>query len=237
METKPNLPLYKQIKEKLLQTIKDSEPGELLPPELELQNIYSVSRATIRNALNELENEDLILRKPGVGSVILQKKIEPDLMKLTSFSELMRTRGIKPAYKTLNVQIVEPPATVRKLMGADDIQRLWYVQRLCLGDKKTYALHQLYLPPHFDFSPNELWNMKSYYGLIAQKFKLTPKYADETITALSADAELAEILNVKVNDPLIEIWRTTYSEEWKSIEVIRIIYIAETFAYKIRLYA
>lgn len=65
-----NLPLYKiierQLKTKLLN--QEIRPGERVGTEQELIEKYKVSRSTIRQALKELEKENLIYRKPGKGT-------------------------------------------------------------------------------------------------------------------------------------------------------------------------
>lgn len=46
-------------------------PGERIPSERELAELLNVSRASVRDALRELENHGFIDRKPGRGTIVL----------------------------------------------------------------------------------------------------------------------------------------------------------------------
>ncbi|MGY4706656.1 extracellular solute-binding protein [Candidatus Bipolaricaulota sp. J31] len=65
-------PLYLQIKEILKERIERGEyaPGERLPTEMELCEMFGVSRITVRQALNELAKEGLLYRQRGSGTYV-----------------------------------------------------------------------------------------------------------------------------------------------------------------------
>ena len=65
------IPLYFQIYRDLQFKICQGEyaPGALLPTESELEKIYGTSRAPVRQALGVLENEGLVVRRQGKGSL------------------------------------------------------------------------------------------------------------------------------------------------------------------------
>lgn len=48
-------------------------PGERLPPERDLAVLFNVSRSTMREALNQLVLKGLIHRRPGRGTVVLDR--------------------------------------------------------------------------------------------------------------------------------------------------------------------
>jgi GntR family transcriptional repressor for pyruvate dehydrogenase complex len=76
MEFKPlkRISLSEQISEQLKEKIIKGEfkPGDKLPSENELCNIYGVSRTAVRQALNTLASIDLIETKFGGGSYVKQ---------------------------------------------------------------------------------------------------------------------------------------------------------------------
>ncbi|MFW5987980.1 MAG: GntR family transcriptional regulator [bacterium] len=73
------LPLYKQITEYLKEQIKQREytPGDQLPSESELNELFNVSRITSQRALKEMEQEGLIYREQGKGSFV-SSEINPE---------------------------------------------------------------------------------------------------------------------------------------------------------------
>lgn len=70
------LPLHVQVEELMRNLIASPEftNGALLPKEIELANQLGISRSTIRQATNKLQNEGLLKRKKGVGTTVARKK-------------------------------------------------------------------------------------------------------------------------------------------------------------------
>ena len=65
-------PLYKQIKELLLDGLRGAEwrPGEAIPSEIELAARFGVSQGTVRKAIDELAAENLLVRRQGKGTFV-----------------------------------------------------------------------------------------------------------------------------------------------------------------------
>jgi GntR family transcriptional regulator len=65
-------PLYKQIKELLLDGLRGGEwrPGEAIPSEIELAARFRVSQGTVRKAIDELAAENLLVRRQGKGTFV-----------------------------------------------------------------------------------------------------------------------------------------------------------------------
>ena len=64
--------LQEQLYNELATQIKSGKykPGDRIPPELKLSEIYRVSRVTVRNAIQQLVNEDLLIKKHGKGTCV-----------------------------------------------------------------------------------------------------------------------------------------------------------------------
>ena len=71
-----NIPLYIQVKNDIYRKIENREYDNMLPSEKELISVYDVSRVTLRKALEELEKEDIIIRKAGFGTSINRNRSE-----------------------------------------------------------------------------------------------------------------------------------------------------------------
>lgn len=72
-----HIPIYYQIEteiKKLAET-KDLKPGDLIPSEREFAEKYEVSRMTVRQAVNNLVNEGILVRRWGKGTFIAEPKI------------------------------------------------------------------------------------------------------------------------------------------------------------------
>jgi DNA-binding transcriptional regulator YhcF (GntR family) len=80
------IPLYYQLKELIKKKIESGEfkPGDRLPTEQELSEMFSISRTPVRQALIELTYEGILYRRPGLGTFISDFSLSPsrDVMRL-----------------------------------------------------------------------------------------------------------------------------------------------------------
>jgi GntR family transcriptional regulator len=231
-------PLYLQIKKKLIDKIQSGEciPGDKFPTENELSEEYKVSRSTIRHALDELEIEEIIKRRRGIGTIVSHKKVKPELMKLSGFSNMMLSRGMKPQTKILSLEIVDTPLRVKEGYGNQESPRSWLIKRLLIADDKPIGTQELYIPTEFTFSPDELFGMQSFYAFMREKHNIQACLGKETLTAKPAKKAEANLLQINEGDALLDIWRTTSDENEKVFEVCHILYIADRYEYQIKLY-
>lgn len=66
------IPLYHQLKTLIREQIESGvwRPGECIPTEQDLCQLYHISRSPVRQALNELAREGLLVRRPGLGTFV-----------------------------------------------------------------------------------------------------------------------------------------------------------------------
>src|SRR5689334_4400602 len=97
LDDKSSLPLYQQLQRALRHAIETRVlgPDDALPPERDLATDFSVSRITVRKAIDGLVGEGLLVRRQGSGTFV-RARVEKNFSKLTSFSEDMRARGLNP---------------------------------------------------------------------------------------------------------------------------------------------
>ena len=95
LEERGNGPLYQRLQDALRTAIQTRalRPNEALPAERDLAEDLSISRITVRKALDGLVEEGLLTRKQGAGTFVASR-VEKNFAKLTSFSEDMMARGM-----------------------------------------------------------------------------------------------------------------------------------------------
>lgn len=97
IDHKSKLPLHIQVEGLLRELINlpKYKDGAFLPKEVELANRLGISRNTIRQATNKLENEGLLIRKKGIGTkVAVQAPLQTSLNNWYSFTQEMKSSGI-----------------------------------------------------------------------------------------------------------------------------------------------
>ncbi len=121
---------------------------EKLPTEIELAEKFEVNRMTVRQAMDMLVNEGIIVRKRGKGTFLVKKpdKVTYLLDNIISFEEIASEFNLKSAYKVV-FKLVEPasPEISRYLLlspGTDVI----HIQRLIMGNDIPMYIETSYYP-------------------------------------------------------------------------------------------
>ncbi len=236
------VPLYRQLKSVLARRI---ELGELAPgsvtSEQELGAEFQVSRITIRQALAELEREGRVLRVPGKGTFVAERrKLEPQSA-LTSFSENMRALGMAPSYAS--VRVTEAPATeeVSARLMIPSGEPVLRIERVMLADDIPMALMRAQLPRRIYergrglFTPARLAD-HSFYLTLELDLGIELWKAKETVEATTADEEEARLLNLGVDDLLLVVHRHTLDRDGHPVEYTQLRYRADLYRYQVELF-
>ena len=136
------IPAYYQIMNHLREKIAEGvyPINSTLPPERELVEMYQVSRMTVRQAIAELVNEGILVRRKGIGTFIAPPKLEQELSSLTSFTEDMAQRGMKAGGRILSFKEIAPDATIQKILSISAEETVYESVRLRLADDEPMAL-------------------------------------------------------------------------------------------------
>src|SRR5690606_35351929 len=104
----PLVPLHIQIRQALVRKVHSGElkPGEKLPSERELQDIFQASRTPVRMALEALEASGVIYRVQGRGSFVRKSQIGGAVREMITFGQILRDAGYDLTAKTLDVRMV-----------------------------------------------------------------------------------------------------------------------------------
>ena len=166
------IPLYYQLKEILLEEIKQSEEGASFPTELELCKQFDISRPTVRQAVNELVIEGYLNRVKGKGTFISESKIKQDfLIVLESFPEEMQRKGLLPTTKVLQFEAVKADEKVAEALNVPVGNMVVKLRRLRFANDRPIVLVATFLP-HEKLSnmlSRDLEN-ESLYNIIEQEY-------------------------------------------------------------------
>lgn len=234
------LPKYYQLANILRQQIEngDFQPYDVIPSERKLEQRYNLSRPTIRQAIDLLSKQGYLYRLHGKGTFVSPPKLQKGMLELTSFSEDMRNRGLKPGQRILEFGYVKPDSkTKRKLEILDNEKKVLRIKRLRFGDEEPMGLQDsfLALDSAHTITQKEIEEGGSIYLILQEKFGIFPTEADETLEVTLATHEEAELLNIKEGSPLLLNERTLWSQERKAIEFVRILYRGDRYKYFVRL--
>lgn len=226
------LPLYHQLYEILRSDIVAGawRPGDVLPPESELVERYQVSRTTVRQVLDMLTNEGLIFRQQGRGTFVAHPTVEQTLVRIVNFTEDMRMRGSEPSSRVLFSGLVPAPPDIAEKLHIEPEQEIARLERLRLADGEPMGVEESHLVHRYcrgilqgDFETHSLREA------LAQDYGIRWTHASQSIRAILAPRDRADLLGIQPRSPLLFIERVSYSQDNVPIEFLRIYYRADRY--------
>lgn len=226
------VPLHYQIEQFLRELIKKKEyiSGKLLPTEVELAKKLGTSRNTVRQAINKLTSEGLLIRKKGVGTIVLQHQLYTKVSNWFSFTKELQARGIKVKNYDLKFQKVIPPIEVSIFFKISQKTEVYKLERLRGNEELPFVYFISYFNPGIGLTENEDFSIPL-YEMLQNKYKIVAKTSHEELKAIKADNFLAEKLSVGKCDPILVRKRFVYDKKKIPIEFNIGYYIGEKFTY------
>jgi DNA-binding GntR family transcriptional regulator len=231
---KKGIPLYIQLKEMLQEDIKKNyEPGDIIPAEPKLEEIYNVSRITIRKAIEELERENIVKKKQGKGTFVQEQKILYDASSIGSLTQRLSKQNQSLETKSIEFEIIEGEHFVKELLKSEKILAIKRVRTL---NKKPLALMVNYLD--FEKVPNlkKRFNIESLYTFLKEEYGINFYNAQETIEAKAPSKEEKKDLNIIDDTPLLSLNRLSFDRDNNPLEFSNVKVRADMYKHKINIF-
>jgi GntR family transcriptional regulator len=232
------IPLYFQIAESLRQAISDGtlKPGERLDNELDLTEQLGVSRPTVRQAVQRLVDQGLVVRRRGLGTVVVAPRILRSVALTSLYDDLLAT-GREPATTVLAVTQLEADEELAATLLLPAGAAVLSVERLRLADGTPLALMHNYLPAGLLRSEPEVALVKTglYELLRGQGVQL--QAGEQRIGARKATAQESKLLDAPRGATVLTMARTTFDQGGKPVEYGNHAYLAERYSFRMTLVA
>ncbi|WP_316789401.1 GntR family transcriptional regulator [Pedobacter frigoris] len=230
------IPLNKQVEDILRMLIRrpDFSNGALFPKETDLAQYWSISRNTLRQAINNLAKEGLLERKKRSGTRVTRQKISTNLNNWMSFTHEMESMGL--SFKNLLLMVENKPANeeVSQNLQIQPETEVTCLKRVRSIDENPMVYFESYFHPRIGISADETFE-KPLYELLDEKYNIIPVYSQEEIKANAATKALAEVLKIKEGEPVLERKRRVLDADKKLIEYNICYYRSDWFTYSIEI--
>jgi GntR family transcriptional regulator len=201
-------PYYLQIAEILRFGLAEGkwEPGQLIPSEASLCEMFGVSRTAIRQALAQLVSEGLLHKEKGRGTFVSRPHVAIAVQELRGFFDEMTAAGRPVSTKVLRHEAGVIPAVLAPALAVPTGARVVCLERLrSMGDEPLVHV-STYLPLtrfagllDIDLSDTSL------YAVLNDDYGVQPHGGVRRLEAVAATASHARLLGVRARDALLRV--------------------------------
>lgn len=187
--------------------------GTQLPPESQLAANLGVSRATLREALRQLQDRGLIIRKHGRGTFIAKRPIRKDLNQNFGITAMIRSGGYRPGVGRQECREEPADRECAQSLGLAPTEPVTVLERVRLADDRPVVWSRDAVRRElFDAGDAEMLtgDDASLYGLLRKLHDVTIYRGVAEICPAAASAALAKRLEVKRGAPLLQIKQVDY---------------------------
>lgn len=210
MNERTAVPLYMQIKEDIKAAIQQGvyKAKEKIPTEPELSAEYSVSRITVRRAIEELCGEGYLIKRQGLGTFVSTPRIHRKITegnRLESFSTLCQSCNIVAGAHLLSRQIVPIRQEEQEFFGLGSDALLIYVERLRTADNLPIFLENMFFPYQtYRGLMTEDLNNRSIFQVMKQiDGRTVNDTSRRTLEIAKASPKQAQKLGISTGEPLL----------------------------------
>ena len=225
------VPLYYQLAQFIEHAINtgDLAPGDRLENELSLTSRLGLSRPTARQAIQELVNKGLLVRKRGVGTQVVRSQFRRTEA-LSSLNEDILKAGKTPTTRLLEFSVGQLDQDIRDAIDEAALSQTEFIKirRLRLADDVPLAILTNYLPARFQINEADMQSKSLYACLRALGVNL--KIAHQRISARLMTEEEAELLDEDTPAACLSVDRLVYDDVGQFVEFGRHIYHAAHYS-------
>lgn len=217
IERSSPVPLYHQLAEQLTAAITSGQlqPGDPFENELDLARRLSLSRPTVRRAIQDLVAKGLLLRRRGLGTRVANRKVHRRAELSSLYDDLQRA-GRTPRSAVLAIELGEDAVAARALDIPEDTLLLSIV-RLRLAGDTPFAILRNWLPsPRSGLTRDDL-ETRGLYELLRDR-GVRPVVAHQSIGARMPTPAERRHLELKGTQPLLTMTCSAFDASGAPVE-------------------
>lgn len=229
---KGTVPVYIKIHDEIKNEIEKGhwQVGDRLPAERDLALRFSVSRMTLRQAIQTLADEGILERKIGSGTYVASAKVQEKMTGTTSFTEIMRSQHKVPSSKTISYYVTTPSSSELERLKLKPDESIVRMERIRYADEVPICFEVAAIPTRLvkDYSKTDV--TQSFYQTL-EAHGLEIGHAEQTISATVASEKIADYLELKKGDAILRLRQITYATDGTPFEYVRTQYAGNRFEF------
>lgn len=210
------VPLYCQLAAKIEGKINEGvyKEGDKISSERELCELYSVSRMTVRLAIDELVRQGKVEKIQGKGTYVLNQSIVQNLNNVYSFSREMEKQGKISSTQIIKREIVAADHKIASKLQIEEGTKVVFLERLRCAENIAIMVEKSWFPySQFAFLLDIEFSEKGLYKTLEEDYNLRIDKAIETFKATELNLEECRLLHCPKNQYGLLVKRTSYCAE------------------------
>lgn len=215
------IPMYYQLKEFIIDEIQRGNlmPGDSIPTEIELSQMFRISRTTVRQAVIELVRDGYLYRVKGKGTFVAKPKIMQDFMrKLETFADQMKRLGMTPKTKVLECKMVRASEKVADALEVAKGENVIKLVRLRFANDEPIVLVDSYLPSSCACVLDHDMEKESLYDVLSKDVETKVCRVIRQIEATTAGQLESDLMNIKRGYPIQLTTTIAYNQNGRPME-------------------
>ena len=207
--------LYQQLMEAIQADIEADvyRAGDKLPVEKELEEIYKVSRITVRRAVKELCDRRVLVKKQGKGTFVLGQEIQGHLDDIGGFHDIMGDLEKGTAQRLLSVDEMDPDTEMARYLGMKTKGKAVVVKRILSTDGVPVMLDTCYISAvRFPGIRRHFSGDFSIYRILRDEYHVRLASAEKVIKVRKIRQDEEELLKCEPGDPVFDLFKIVYDE-------------------------
>ncbi|MFB4161276.1 GntR family transcriptional regulator [Geomicrobium sp. JSM 1781026] len=232
IDKQSKIPIYYQLEQSMKEQIQEGEleEHEVLPPEREIAERYSISRMTVRQALNNLVQEGILYRQQGKGTFVSAKKMTHVMKDLTSFTEEMRERGFSPGSHFLAFEEVSAPSEVTIQLSVAEGAKVVQIKRVRLANEEPMCIETVWIPRSL-FPTLKRTDVESSFYSAVERAGFEIVSAEQSFEASVATRQEAKRLGISEGSVVMRMKQTSYLETGEAFEFVDSVYRGDRYTF------
>ena len=221
-------PLYKQVKSVLIERIATGvwKPGDMLPVEKQLAQEFNVGNSTIRAAVGELVNADIVTRVQGKGTFVTLHDPQHSIFRFFRVvsDTGLTARPISELVSFARAHADEHVSRLLQLTSSPKAMDIYELRNILFAAETPVVISDISIPTAFfpKLSPRLLnEGNTTIYAVYQKQYGVTIVRTTEKIKAILADKDASKIFKIETGAPILEIQRVGYTFGGIPVEVRR----------------
>ncbi len=208
------------------------KPGDRLPSERSMCEMWDYNRSTLRSAIKQLVLEGKIYNKNGSGTFVSPKKLVRNLQDTAGLYQTIRNAGREITTRVVRMDFCETTKNIGRKMQLPLGHKLFRLVRVRFLDGIPVMISTAYLDAErFAGIENHEFGERSLYEVLKEEYGVEVSGGFEKLSIAYCDAEEAAFLEVEEGAPAIYQSGVTMDEQDVRFEYFKEITRSEYICY------